>query len=178
MKFQTALNRSAKDDIIYVSIGSSLLNKTPKKEKMRTQQYPKLLEEKGEKGKRVSIILIDPVWMQPNKSPAVFESSIDGMFKSKTKDTFYPFLKSSSRSDDGRVVIRKVADFFTTSDEAVLVNFIKKNTKKEIIVGDFLVTGPFDPFSQEGTKKLGAVVKQASNARYMSSVDKEILKSK
>ena len=57
MKFVTALNKSVKDDFIYVSIGSNVGGKATE-ERLRTQQYPKFLEKKSRRGKESYLLTL------------------------------------------------------------------------------------------------------------------------
>ena len=54
MKFETALNRTARDDIIYISIGSNVPNSATQ-QKITTQQLPKYIKSAAGKGKKASV---------------------------------------------------------------------------------------------------------------------------
>eukprot|EP01052_Picozoa_sp_SAG31_P012579 SAG31_NODE_739_length_12444_cov_14.976831_5_plen_91_part_00 len=58
MKFETALNRTARDDTIHISIGSNVPNSATQ-QKITTQQLPQYIKSVAGKGKKASVILID-----------------------------------------------------------------------------------------------------------------------
>ena len=81
MKFETALNRTALDDIIYISIGSNL-SKKASAEKVRTQQFPQYIKNAVRKGKKAIIILIDVGFIR--NTPNIFDQYIE-LKKGKSK---------------------------------------------------------------------------------------------
>ena len=168
MKFETALNRTALDDIIYISIGSNL-SKKASAEKVRTQQFPQYIKNAVRKGKKASIILIDVGFIR--NTPNIFDQYIElkkGKYKSEKKDTFYANVNT-----DKFVTIRKVADMFTIRDEQYLIDYIRKNRNKTFIIGDFRITQPPLPFTEEGAIKLGKLVK-LKNVMLVDDVKKEV----
>ena len=114
MKFETALNRTARDDIIYISIGSNVPNSATQ-EKITTQQLPKYIKSVAGKGKKASVILIDNGFKF--KEPNIFTQYIKsdkGRYKSDKKDTFYANINTKNF-----VTIRTAADLFTTRTNSI-----------------------------------------------------------
>ena len=171
MKFETALNRTARDDIIYISIGSNVPNSATQ-EKITTQQLPKYIKSAAGKGKKASVILIDNGFKF--KEPNIFTQYIKsekGRYKSDKKDTFYANINTKNF-----VTIRTVADLFTTRDEQYLIDYIRKNKNKTFIIGDFRVVKPWEPFTEEGAINLGKLVK-LKNVILVDDYKKEVYRA-
>lgn len=137
MIFSTALNRSARSNLLYISIGPNL-DTDASDARFRTQQIPRFIHREAINNptKMYTIVLITPNWTR-GYPEVVFR--VHGDFTSAHKHTFSP-------TNAPNLKIRIVTAFLLPDDIPTLVTYFNNHPRQRIIIGDFTQVGPWNPF--------------------------------
>ena len=126
-KFSTALSRCQNADVLYVSIGSS---------KRPAQQLPPFLRDYAQKNtkKKVYVIAISPVWQDPGVyNTAPVNGSTYNPMSNVRMYYVQGFFKTQQDLHDNSI----------RSDEGLLLDFIREDKDRVVVLGDFLMSSPF-----------------------------------